>query len=87
MFDKGAWHLDEVERRGLDRRQAWVHIGLAFGWLVRNGFVQDWLRVAESARFAAFDEGHITGRALLETLGGALVDDMLTDETVFVFRK
>ena len=80
MFDKGAWHLDEVERRGLDRRQAWVHIGLAFGWLVRNGFVQDWLRVAESARFAAFDEGHITGRALLETLGGALVDDMLTDE-------
>lgn len=80
VFDKGAWHLEEVERRGLDRRQAWVHIGLAFGWLVKRGFVQDWLRAAEPRRFEAFEDERATGRTLLEGLGGALVDDMLTDE-------
>jgi len=80
VFDKGAWHLTTVKELELDRRQAWVHIGHVFAWLVRRSMVQQWLRDAEAQRFADFDAGHITGRQLLQAVGGALVDDMLTDE-------
>jgi hypothetical protein len=80
VFDKVAWHLEEVRQRGLADAQAGVHIGLAFAWLVDQGFVQEWLRNAEPQAFAAYRHGHLTGRELLQRLGGALVDDMLTDE-------
>jgi len=80
VFDKAAWHLDEVRRRGLAESQAAVHIGHAFAWLVEQGLVQPWLVAAEPSRFEAFEHGHLTGRGLLAALGGALADDMLTDE-------
>lgn len=80
VYDNSAWHLPEVRRRGLPDVQAGVHIGHVFAWLVGRGLLAPWLAAAEPRAFADFQHGHISGRALLARLGGALASDMLTDE-------
>ena len=80
VFDKAAYHLASVRNRGLDDHQAFVHVGLFFGWAVRRGLVAAWLEDRTPHAFAAFRKGARTGPQLIEEWDGALLDDMFTDE-------
>ncbi|MCA9490206.1 MAG: LON peptidase substrate-binding domain-containing protein [Myxococcales bacterium] len=80
VFDKAAWHLDSVRAEDLPDRQAVVHMGLFFAWVVGRGLHASWLEERTPAAFAAFRAGEITGAALLEAWDAALLDDMFSDE-------
>ena len=80
MFDKAAYHLDSVQRLGLDASCAGTHIGLFFGWAAHKGLTASWLEDRTPTEFAAFRAGDLSGPELLSHWDSALLDDMFTDE-------
>jgi hypothetical protein len=78
VYDKMDWHVDGALRAGQPEENAFSHIGLYLGWLVRNDWTDaDFIR---SDWVAAIKRGEMTGSDLAAAVDGVLASDMLTGE-------
>jgi hypothetical protein len=76
VYDKAKYHYDGDYRKGLARKQAFVHTGMFVGWLVEHDMIaKDFLAETEG-----FKERRITGPEIYEAWDGCLITDILTDE-------
>jgi hypothetical protein len=79
VYDKAKYHYEASDfpsEFSID--QALVHTGFFVGWLAKNGMlvVDEW----NAKAIGAFLDGTLSASKLYESLGGALIDYMLTEE-------
>jgi hypothetical protein len=75
-YDDADWHYDGAAAAGQPIEQAFAHIGLYLGWLIRRGFHRPDMFTAEDV--ASVRSGEMTGSDLADEVDGKLVSDMLT---------
>jgi hypothetical protein len=77
-YDDADWHVDDAASAGQPVEQAFAHIGLYLGWLIRRGFQRPDMFTAEDV--ASVRSGEMTGSDLADEVDGKLVSDMLTND-------
>ena len=80
VFDRASFHLESVRQRGLDDHQAYVHMGLYFGWAIDRGLTALWLEDRTPVPFERYRAHQMTAAELLHHWDGALRADMFTPE-------
>ena len=80
VYDKAKYHHDGNFPEGLNDEQAYVHTGLFLGWLIDNSLYSESFQKDHSPEIESFKKREKTGPRVYESVGGALVDDMLSDQ-------
>ncbi|MEO6456839.1 MAG: recombinase family protein [Chloroflexia bacterium] len=83
VYDKAKWHYRGDYPGDLPIEQAFVHIGIFFGWIIDHElyikfYLDTHLKLIQLIQ--AFKRRQTTGAKVLEECDGALMDDMLSDE-------
>lgn len=80
VYDKAKYHLESVERHGLDQDQAYVHTAFYFRWLLENQLLGNLFREESAMELKEFQSGTMSALEFYKIWDGCLIDDMLSDE-------
>jgi hypothetical protein len=75
-YDKAKWHYEGDYPKGLPEKQAFVHTGLFFGWLIERDMISREFRSLNKQ----FKQKKLTGPQVYEIWDGCLASDMLMPE-------
>jgi hypothetical protein len=84
VFDKAKYHDDSIKKLGLDEKQTFVHTGLFFAWMVKNGLMSRFFIEESGAEIEKLKQRKISPSAIYMTWDGVLVGEMLSDKG-FIF--
>jgi hypothetical protein len=79
-YDDADWHYDGALEAGQPEEQAFAHIGLYLGWLIRRDLVDSGWFAAE--HLAAIKSGQMTGADLENVVDRKLTSDLMTGDAV-----
>lgn len=77
-YDKAKWHLEEVEKLGLDYLRAYTHAGLVLAWAVDRNLVSEWFKADFKDAMESYKLKALLPSQLLEVCGEVLHSDQLS---------
>jgi hypothetical protein len=81
IHDRAKWHYESEDFPAkLDERQAFVHIGMYFGWLIERDLIDSEFGDDCAEDIAEFKSRKITGPEVFWRSDGVLADDVLNRE-------
>lgn len=80
VYDKAKFHYEGRYPGDLPRDQAYVHIGIYFGWSCERGLISDMVAADFEPELRRFRQREITAPRLFRLLGGTLASDMLSEK-------
>lgn len=75
-YDRADWHNDAAVQAGQPPENAFTHIGLYLGWLIRNDLHDE--SIFPAGHVAAVKRGAMTGSDLADDVDGKLLPDLVT---------
>lgn len=80
-YDRAKWHYESDDYPdALEERQAYVHTGMYFGWLLDHGLISDEFADDFADDIQEFKARKITGPEVYWRSDGVLADDSLNEE-------
>jgi len=79
VYDKASYHYTGNYPSDLDPDQAFVHIGMFFGWLCERKLLTNEMLDDFPLQVALFLNRKITGPQLIRIAGGVITSDMLNE--------
>jgi hypothetical protein len=80
VFDKAKYHFDSINKSGLDEKQAYVHTGFFFTWLVLNKFTSDFFIEQSGNEIELLNARELAPSSIYMNWDGVLVGSLLNKD-------
>lgn len=77
VFDKAKYHFDSINEAKLDAKQAYVHTGLFFAWIIKNDLYSEFLLEESKDEIEQTKSEKISPAELYMNWDGVLIGELL----------
>ena len=77
VFDKAKYHFESINEAELDEEQAYVHTGLFFAWIIKNGLYSEFLLEESPEEIEQTKNEKISPSELYMNWDGVLIGELL----------